>query len=158
MDLGVSFYVYIVTGALLVYMLTMLVESVQFIVFTLVHIDQILVDTALHLDAQPDGASLLHSIAFAVVLVKAYRILRSYAETHHVNLKFLIEIAIIAPTIEILFNPNMYAIGIDILFAAFALGSLLIYLIFYKTLKEVSADHENSHIPVHTDKGAAQPR
>ena len=58
------------------------------------------------------------------------------------NIKFLIEIAIIAPTIEIIFNARNYAIEVNALFALFAFGNLLAYLFFYKTIKAVSCDYE----------------
>jgi uncharacterized membrane protein (DUF373 family) len=89
---------------------------------------------------------LLHTIAFTIVLVKAYKILISFAETQHINLKLLVEIAIIAPTIELIFNTKTYDFYVNLLFAGFAVVNLVIYLYFYKTLKIVSDDYvkENS--------------
>ena len=89
--------------------------------------------------------SLLHTIAFTIVLVKAYKILISYAETRHINIKFLIEIAIIAPTIEIIFNSKNYSFEINALFALFAFANVLAYLFFYKTLKSVSTDYQKEN-------------
>jgi uncharacterized membrane protein (DUF373 family) len=79
------------------------------------------------------------------VLVKAYKILIAYAETRHINLKFLVEIAIIAPTIELIFNPKNYSLPVMVVMASFAFANLVAYLFFYTTLKTVSRDyiHEN---------------
>jgi uncharacterized membrane protein (DUF373 family) len=86
--------------------------------------------------------SLLHTIAFTIVLVKAYKILIAYAQTRHINIKFLIEISIIAPTIEIIFNARNYSLPIITVFGLFAFLNLLAYLFFYKTIKHVSNDYE----------------
>jgi uncharacterized membrane protein (DUF373 family) len=85
---------------------------------------------------------LLHTIAFTVVLVKAYKILIVYAQTQHVNLKYLVEIAIIAPTIELIFNSSSYSFEVLILLASFAFANLVAYLFFYKTLKLSRDDYE----------------
>jgi hypothetical protein len=56
----------------------------------------------------PDSLSIqkevLHTIAFTIILIKAYTVLMSYAKTKHLNPKFLLEIGIIASIVEIIFN------------------------------------------------------
>ena len=141
-DTVVSGYVYIIILVLVVYMLSTLVDGVQFIGYTLSQLGAGPVNTSGALGPQTTNVNLLHTIAYTIVLVKAYKILMSYAETHHINLKFLVEIAIIAPTVELLFNSEIYTFGTNILFAGFAFGNLLLYLFFYETLRRVSRNYE----------------
>lgn len=90
--------------------------------------------------------ALLHTFAFAVLLIKIYKILISYARTHHLNIKFLVEIAIIAPTIEILFNFHAYSLGMLILLAVFGVANLLIYVWNYEQFKKIGQnDHERKN-------------
>ena len=148
MNLIVSGYVYVITLTLLIYMLATLFDGLQFVassIFNLEFIDGNMPDGVTHEQMQ---ASLLHTIAFAIVLVKAYKILQSYAETHHINLKYLIEIAIIAPTVELLFNSYSYSLGLNILFGAFAFGNMVLYLFFYPRLKQVSKDYDKIPSPL----------
>lgn len=86
---------------------------------------------------------ILHFIAFTIVSVKAYSILISYAKTHHLNLKFLVEIAIIASAIELLFNSHAYSLPILIVFAAFGLINLVLYLMYYEKFKEIAKDDDD---------------
>ena len=142
MGLIVSGYVYFVAFILVLYMMSSLIAGVLALGVGL-----------LELASSPSGVfstpalsaleiDLLHTIAFTIVLVKAYRILISYAETRRVNLKFLVEISIIGPTVELIFNTGSYNLPVNILFATFAFCNLVAYLYFYKTLKKVSDDYE----------------
>jgi len=144
----VSSYVYFVALTLVLYMMSSLVAGVLSVVASLYDIPTA-TKTMLSI---PEGGvfeiSLLHTIAFTIVLVKAYMILISYAQTRHVNLKYLIEIAIIAPTIEIIFNSQKYPIEVNVLFAVFAFLNLVAYLHFYKTIKLVSSDYVKERIRI----------
>ena len=53
---------------------------------------------------------------------------------------FAVEIAIIAPIIELIFAPENRSLEINVLFAIFSISMLVVYSFFYKTLSE--ADHE----------------
>ena len=145
MNYVVSGYVYFVAFTLVLYMVSTLVTGLLGVATSLLDLSL----SAKSLLTSPARSSLelelLHTIAFTIVLVKAYKILIAYAETRHINLKFLVEIAIIAPTIELLFNPKHYEGSVAILMAAFAFCNLIAYLHFYSTLKIVSRDyiHEN---------------
>ncbi|ATU05488.1 hypothetical protein BKN14_03490 [Candidatus Gracilibacteria bacterium HOT-871] len=78
---------------------------------------------------------LLHNIAFTIVLVKAYRILIEYWKTKHVNIKYILEIAVIAPIIiEVIFNYSSYDFNFIIFYGVFAVLSSIIYLFFYEKL------------------------
>ena len=77
---------------------------------------------------------LLHDIVFIVVLVKAYRLIMFYLETHHASLRYIVEISILAPAIEIIFSLDNKGLLENIVLGAFGLANLLIYLIFYEKL------------------------
>lgn len=148
MNFIVSGYVHVVTLTLLVYMLATLLEGLQFIGVSLFQLEFLTGNLAEDMTRAEMQAGLLHTIAFAIVLVKAYKILVSYADTHHINLKYLIEIAIIAPTVELLFNSFSYSLGMNILFGLFAFGNMVLYLFFYPRLKEVSKDYDKLPSPL----------
>jgi uncharacterized membrane protein (DUF373 family) len=142
MNYIVSGYVYFVAFLLVLYMVSSLITGILGVGAGLLDISS----TARGILAAPERGDLelelLHTITFTFVLVKAYKILISFAQTRHINIKFLIEIAIIAPTIEIIFNIKSHSIELNILLALFAFANLLAYLIFYKTIKTVSSDYE----------------
>jgi len=141
MNYIVSGYVYFVAFTLVLYMVGSLVTGVLSLVSGILDISS---SAKVVLSAPERSAlelSLLHTIAFTIVLVKAYKILISYAQTRHINIKFLIEISIIAPTIELIFNSRNYELEVNALFALFAFLNLVAYLFFYKTLKTVSSDY-----------------
>lgn len=89
--------------------------------------------------------SLLHDIAFTIVLVKAYIILMEYAKTRHINIKYILEIAIIAPVVEIVFNYSSYDFKMIVFYGVFAVLMSIIYLIFYKNLRIVEEDYKQEH-------------
>ncbi len=141
MNYMVSSYVYFVALTLVLYMVSTLVTGVLGLASGLMSLSL----SAHSILTSPERSSLelelLHTIAFTIVLVKAYKILIAYAETRHINIKYLSEIAIIAPTIELIFNARNYSFEINALFATFAFLNLLAYLYFYHTLKAVSVDY-----------------
>lgn len=143
MNYIVSGYVYFVALTLVFYMVSSLVTGVLGVATGLLDIST----SAKAILSAPERhvleVNLLHTIAFTIVLVKAYKILISYAQNRHVSIKYLVEIAIIAPTIEIVFNSSKYEIEVNVLFALFAFANLLAYLIFYPTIKHVSTDYEH---------------
>lgn len=146
MNYIVSGYVYFVAFTLVLYMVGSLVTGVLGVVTGLLDISS---SVKVILSAPERSAlelDLLHTIAFTIVLVKAYKILISYAQTRHINLKFLVEMSIIAPTIEIIFNARNYSLEVNALFALFAFANLIAYLFFYKTLKLVSSDYEKERV------------
>lgn len=142
MNFIVSGYVYFVAFVLVLFMVSSLIAGVFSLATNLFD----LASSTKGILTSPERTvlelSLLHTIAFTIVLVKAYKILIAYAETRHISLKFLVEISIIGPTIELIFNSGSYPLEINILFATFAFLNLVAYLYFYKTLKAVSSDYE----------------
>jgi len=81
---------------------------------------------------------LLHTIAFSIILVKAYIILMSYATYKHVSIKYIVEISIIAPAVEIIFNNSNYELINLIMLWTFWVINLLVYMIFYKSFEKMS--------------------
>lgn len=143
MNYIVSGYVYFVALTLVFYMVSSLVTGVLAVATGLMDISTSMKTILSAPERQLLQLELLHTIAFTIVLVKAYKILISYAQNRHVSIKYLIEIAIIAPTIEIVFNSTKYPIEANILFAVFAFANLIAYLHFYPTIKHVSTDYEH---------------
>lgn len=142
MNFVVSGYVYFVALMLVLYMVSSLIAGIFGLATGLLD----LASTPMGILTSPDRTQLelglLHTIAFTIVLVKAYKILISYAQTKTVNIKFLVEISIIGPTIELIFNSRNYLFEVNMLFAAFAFLNLVAYLYFYKTLNKVNDDYE----------------
>lgn len=87
--------------------------------------------------AQTTTITIVHDVALFVVLVKAYRVLHSYFKKHHISIKYILEISIIAPAIEIIFAYSKQPLPVNILFAFFSLASLVIYLLFYEKLSVI---------------------
>lgn len=70
---------------------------------------------------------ILSVVTIILVLVKSFKILISYSKHHHIEIKPLVEIAIIALLMEVVFNFWAHSMAINWLFAIFGLGLLLIY-------------------------------
>ena len=68
-----------------------------------------------------------------------------YAEKKHINIKYTLEIAIIAPVIEVVFNYSSYEFQMLIFYWVFAVIMSIIYLAFYWNLRKVEEDYENEH-------------
>lgn len=142
MNYIVSGYVYFVAFTLVLYMVGSLVTGLLALGAGLMEISSSPQEFLANTEIKGLGYDMLHTIAFTIVLVKAYKILVAFAEVRYFNLKFLLEIAIIAPIIELIFNSKDYQMEMNILFATFALFNLLGYLFFYKTVKEIGVDYE----------------
>lgn len=69
----------------------------------------------------------LSNFTFILILVKAYRILESYAKHYHIEIVDLVEIAIIALIMEVVFNFTVHSLEINILFAVVGIILLVIY-------------------------------
>lgn len=83
----------------------------------------------------------LQAVATIVILVKAYRILISYVKTHHLSIKYLLEINFTATSLELLFNEASYDLEMKIVFLVLWLSSLLIYVLFPKQILDLEKEH-----------------
>ena len=89
----------------------------------------------------------LHTTALTIVFVKAYRMLLYYLQCHHVSVKYIVEISIIAPAVDLIFAWGNRPFEINILFALFSVSMLIVYLAFYKridSLNDECVNHETS--------------
>jgi uncharacterized membrane protein (DUF373 family) len=77
---------------------------------------------------------ILHDIAFLIVIVKAFKVLLSYLQNAHISIKYIVEISIIAPSIEIVFAADKWPLWLNIVFAVFGGFNLVVYLLFYEKI------------------------
>lgn len=91
----------------------------------------------------PEGV--IHAVPITIILVKAYKILLEYAKTQHVNIKYVLEIAITAPVVEIVFNFSEYNDMQLYFMGGLTVLMSLVYLYFYDTLKQVEIDYAKEH-------------
>ena len=80
---------------------------------------------------------ILSVVTIILVLVKSFKILISYSKHHHIEIKPLVEIAIIALLMEVVFNFWAHSMEINWLFAIFGLWLLVIYATFPYFRKKV---------------------
>ena len=79
---------------------------------------------------------MIHNVVYIIVLLKAYKILTFYLESHNLSLQYLVQISIIAPAIEVIFASESQSIWTNILFVAYSFVNLYIYIHFRKELSE----------------------
>lgn len=84
-----------------------------------------------------NASDVLHTVALVIILVKAYRVLLFYMESHHISVLYIVEISIIAAALEIIFLPDERNIWQTLLFAMFGLANLLIYVFFHEKLEQL---------------------
>lgn len=73
---------------------------------------------------------ILSVVTIILVLVKSFKILVWYSKHHHIAIKDLVEIAIIALIMEVVFNFWVHSLAINWLFAVFGIALLVIYAVF----------------------------
>lgn len=66
-----------------------------------------------------------------LILIKAYRILRSYLVSHHISVEYIVEISIIASAIEFVFAFDAHSSVNNIALAVFGIANLFIYLHYF---------------------------
>lgn len=69
----------------------------------------------------------LNIVTFILVLVKSFKILVSYSKNHHIAVKDLVEISIIALLMEVVFNFWLHSIETNILFAVLWVSLVIVY-------------------------------
>lgn len=89
-----------------------------------------------HANTDEPSFRMLHAIALVLVFVKAYRLLVAYARHHHVSIRFVVEISIIAPAVEIIFNSQEYSLDMLILLGSYGVLNLFLFLMFQDRLQE----------------------
>lgn len=86
------------------------------------------------------NAEFLHNVAVLLILMKAYRILVEYMRHHHIDIKFMVEIAIVASVLELLFNFAAYTEEMRYVLLGLAVTFLGFYVFGYKSLQQSSKD------------------
>lgn len=143
LDLLVSFFVLVTALVLVMYMgvsilhgIISFIPSIKILLFPGEHAREVINNA---------NADLLHSVVFIIVLLKAYRILIDYACTHHLSIKFMMEIIIIATSVEVVFSSDSYSPIVLAVFVVFGLGNLLLYLIYNDKIKEIGEEYNKEH-------------
>ena len=129
----ISFVAFITALALVVYMLIAFVSGMFDV--SLLMFDTVFLNPA-ERQAVLNGvnADFLHNVAVLIILMKAYRILVEYMRYHHVDIKYMVEIGIIACVLELIFNYNYYTEDMRIVLAATSVAFLGIYAFRYEAL------------------------
>lgn len=73
---------------------------------------------------------ILSVVTIILVLVKSFKILVEYSKHHHIQIRDLVEIAIIALLMEVVFNFTIHSMAINWLFAIFGTTLLIVYAMF----------------------------
>ena len=85
----------------------------------------------------PNSEHFIHDMVFMIVLVKIYRLLVSFLKYHHISIKYMVEISIIAPAIEIVFAFDKHPFIVLIALGGFGIANLLIYILYYEKLLKI---------------------
>lgn len=142
----VSFVAFITMLALVIYMLIAFVTGtfdVSVLMFDTVFLDPAERQSVINVL----NAEFLHNIAVLIILMKAYRILVEYMRFHHIDIKFMVEIGIIACVLELLFNNVQYTEHMQIVLAAVAVLFLGLYVFGYDNLVKSREDSKASMQP-----------
>jgi len=146
----ISFVAFVTALSLVVYMLIAFVTGVFDV--ALLIFDTVFLGPADRQEIfQGINADFLHTVAVLLILMKSYRILVEYMKYHHIDIKFMVEIAIIASVMELLFNYSYYTEDMRIILLGLGVGFLALYVFKYDTLVRAM---ENSKEEMHRLKDA----
>ena len=140
---GLSFVAFVTATTLVVYMLIVIVTGTF-------DVASIMFDTLLLESDERQrifntlNSEFLHNVAVLLILMKAYRILVEYMRYHHIDLKYMVEIAVIACVLELLFNATAYSEQMQIILGVLAVSFLAIYAFCYDTLLKAVTDTQAS--------------
>lgn len=137
----ISFVAFVTAATLVIYMLVVIVTGTYDVANTI--FETLLMDSS---ERQSIFSSLngefLHNVAVLLILMKAYRVLVEYMRYHHIDIKFMVEIAIIASVLELMFNYAAYSIEMRYILLGLAVIFLGIYVFGYKAIKQASKDSQ----------------
>ena len=137
----ISFVAFITALTLVVYMLVAFVSGV-FDVSLLMYDTVFLGPAERQIILSSLNADFLHNIAVLLILMKAYRILVEYMRYHHIDIKYMVEIGIIACILELLFNFEHYTPDMRMVLAAMAVSFLAIYAFKYESFVKATKDSQ----------------
>ena len=137
----ISFVAFITAVALVVFMLIAFLTGTYDVV--LLMLDTVFLEPA---DRQvifnTVNTQFLHTIAVLIILMKAYRILVEYMRNHHIDIKYVMEIAIIGSVLELLFNYGDYSEDMRLVLLGLAVSFVGFYVFRYDTLNKALKDTE----------------
>lgn len=139
----VSFVAFITMLALVIYMLIAFVTGtfdVGVLMFDTIFLESVERQKVIN----GLNAEFLHNVAVLLILMKAYRILVEYMKHHHIDIKFMVEIGIIACILELLFNSSEYTEHMQTLFAVIAVTFLGFYSFRYENLLQSMKDAQQN--------------
>lgn len=135
----VSFVAFITALALVIYMLIAFVSGtfdVALLMFDTMFLEPVERQSVLNVL----NGEFLHNVAVLLILMKAYRILVEYMRYHHIDLKYMIEIAIIACVLELLFNFQQYSQDMRLVLLGLGVTFLGFYVFKYDNLVKAMKD------------------
>ena len=140
----ISFVAFVTAATLVVYMLVVIVTGtfdVASTIYDTVFLDPSERQTIFNIL----NAEFLHNVAVLLILMIAYRVLVEYMRYHHIDIKFMVEIAIIASVLELVFNFAAYSIEMRYILLGLAVFFLATYVFGYKQLKQASKDSQKAN-------------
>lgn len=143
----ISFVAFITALALVVYMLITFVSGmvdVGFLMFDTVFLKPVERQAILN----GLNGEFLHNIAVLLILMKAYRILVEYMRYHHIDIKYMVEIGIIACILELLFNSTGYSEGMQMILAGMAISFLAVYAFKYESFVKAMKDSQKDMVKI----------
>ncbi|MEZ4200412.1 MAG: phosphate-starvation-inducible PsiE family protein [Candidatus Paceibacterota bacterium] len=142
----VSFVAFITTLTLVVYMLIAFITGV-FDIATLMFDTVFLSPNERQSILNGLNGEFLHNIAVLLILMKAYRILVEYMRYHHIDIKFMVEITVIACALELLFNSSLYSAHMQLVLLGLSVSFLALYVFKYDTLVKAMKDSQKLNAP-----------
>lgn len=137
----ISFVAFITALSLVVYMLVSFVTGTYDVALQI--LDTIFLTPA-ERQSVLNGLNIefLHTIALLIILMKAYRILVEYMRYYHINIKYMLEIGIIASVLELLFNYQSYNPEMLYIFLGLAVSFSFIYAFRHDVLLKATSDSQ----------------
>jgi len=145
LNVCISFVAFITALSLVVYMLVSFVTGTY-------DVGLQILDTVFLEPSERQGilnglnVEFLHTIALLIVLMKAYRILVEYMRWYHIDIKYMMEIGIIASVLELLFNYQSYSVDMRYIFLGIAVSFSTIYAfrhdVLVAAMKESRSENE----------------
>lgn len=152
----VSFVAFITILALVIYMLIAFVTGTFDVALTM--FDTLFLSPAERQSIlNTVNSDFLHNVAVLLILMKAYRILIEYMRFHHIDIKFMVEIGIIASVLELLFNSTNYSEHMQMVLAALAVSFLGFYVFRYDNLLKAMQESQAAMCEAMNKKIVAEP-
>lgn len=135
----ISFVAFITAIALVIYMLVSFLMGTYDVVLLI--LDSVFLKPAERQEVfNAVSTEFLHTIAVLIILMKAYRILVEYMLHFHIDVKYVVEIAIIGSVLELLFNYKEYSEDMRMVLLGLGVFFLGFYVFRYDNLNKALKD------------------